>query len=145
MLRVIDRSLIREGGIERVLIIEGSLSDSSSLDEVAPFLLHDALLYKFEIDSPLDAGSGLVILGLLSDWRSTVELCFLDVTDFESQGFSFFRCFSVKDLIIGNGGGVAHFNGEFQGQFFSFKFKRATYKKYDLKAPLSRDEIGWGE
>lgn len=142
---MIDVSRVRKAGAERVKVAEGDLSHALSLDEVAPFRLHDVLLYRYEINNPLDFEAELVISGLLPDWRSTVELFFSEVADFESRAFNYFQCFSVNELRLAKDGGseLAYFAGVFENQFFSFKFGTATYEKYDLKVPLSRADLGW--
>jgi hypothetical protein len=108
------------------------------------FSLHDCLLYGYEISNSLNGLSSLRIHGLMPDWAHVFEIIFCGVSKIEIKDYDIHDVFSVNKLIVpSKKNGFVSFEGEFEGQSIEIRFSSASYKRYVLDAPLSRQKMGW--
>jgi hypothetical protein len=91
----------------------------------------------------VDEGKIISVYGLLPCFSSAFKIMFYDASGFAYKNVDFFNFFSVRELILAKHDDFhARFDGDFKDQFFSFSFSSASFKKYSLGSPLSREDLG---
>jgi hypothetical protein len=138
LLKLADAVEIADGNL--CTISHGNVRVSEDLDM---FSLHDSMLYRYDVAICADEENMISVYGLLPCFSSMFKISFYDVSSFAFKNADFLNFFSVKELNLTMRDSFhAWFAGDFEDQFFSFSFSSARFKKYSLRSPLSREDLG---